>query len=295
MSKRAFYIFGTFVVILAVVIPYFAITKTGDSSASIKPIASTDRPAQHMFQENCGACHTLAAGGTDGIVGPNLDVLLAAGAAESQDLVDGNCTRVLNAIEGGLNGRMPKGILEGGNASEVASFVARNVNYLGVQPPANGKPAEPVTAASTKCASGNTSSSGSGQPTSAGNASSGSASAGSASGGVSGASGAGSGSAAGAAKGGTVAISADPTGQLKFEQSTVTTNAGPVKIDFTNMSPVGHDVKIADSSGKELGGTNIVTDGKASATVDLQPGSYTFYCSVPGHEEAGMKGTLEVK
>ena len=92
-----------------------------------------------------------------------------------------------------------------------------------------------------------------------------------------------------------MAISADPTGQLKFEQSTVTTNAGPVKIDFTNKSPVGHDVKIADSSGKELGGTDLVTGGSATATVDLQPGNYTFFCSVPGHEEAGMKGTLSVK
>jgi plastocyanin/mono/diheme cytochrome c family protein len=290
MSKRAFTIFCTAAVILAVVIPYFAITGTGDTSASIKPIASSDRPAQHMFQENCGACHTLAAAGTDGVVGPNLDVLLAGGAQESQDTVDGNCTRVLNAVTGGLNGRMPKGILEGGQAEEVASFVARNLNYLGVAPPANGKPAEPVTAASTTCTTTSSSSGGSGQPASAG-----SGGGNSSSGGGSGASGGGSASTTGGAKGGTVAISADPTGQLKFEQSTVTANAGAVKIDFTNQSPVGHDVKIADSSGKELGGTAVVTGGTATATVDLQPGKYTFFCSVPGHEDAGMKGTLVVK
>jgi plastocyanin/mono/diheme cytochrome c family protein len=307
MSKRAFTILCTFAVIVAVVIPYFAITGTGDTSASLKPIASSDRNAQHVFQENCGACHTLAAAGTDGVVGPNLDFLLANGAAESQDAVDGNCTRVLNAVNGGLNGRMPKGILQGDQATEVANFVARNVNYLGVAPPTSGKPAEPITAASTKCVTtapsstgsgppASTGSTGSGQPTSASSASSGSSGGGSTSGGGgSGASGGGSGSTAGAAKGGTVAISADPTGQLKFEQSTVTTNSGPVKIDFTNKSPVGHDVKIQDSSGKDLGGTDLVTGGTATATVGLQPGSYTFYCSVPGHEEAGMKGTLVVK
>jgi uncharacterized cupredoxin-like copper-binding protein len=30
-------------------------------------------------------------------------------------------------------------------------------------------------------------------------------------------------------------------------------------------------------------------------TVNLKPGTYTFFCSVPGHEQGGMKGTLVVK
>jgi plastocyanin len=94
--------------------------------------------------------------------------------------------------------------------------------------------------------------------------------------------------------GGTVKISADPTGQLKFEQTKLTSKPGAVKIDFTNDSPVPHDVKISDSSGTELGGTDVGT-GTATATVDLAPGTYTFFCDVPGHEEAGMKGTLTVK
>lgn len=101
--------------------------------------------------------------------------------------------------------------------------------------------------------------------------------------------------AAGAA-GSTVKISADPSGQLAFQQKAVTASKpGPVTIDFTNESPIGHDVHVADSSGKDLGGTNVITGGSASATVDLRPGKYTFFCSVPGHEQAGMKGTLTVK
>jgi len=101
----------------------------------------------------------------------------------------------------------------------------------------------------------------------------------------------------GAAGGGsTVKISADPSGQLAFQQSSVTASkAGPVAIDFTNQSPVGHDVHVADSSGKDLGGTDIITGSSTSATVSLRPGKYTFFCSVPGHEAAGMKGTLTVK
>jgi plastocyanin len=95
--------------------------------------------------------------------------------------------------------------------------------------------------------------------------------------------------------GGTVKISADPSGQLAFQQKAVSSKPGAVKIDFTNQSPVGHDVKISDSSGNALGGTDLVTGGNATATVDLSPGTYTFFCDVPGHEEAGMKGTLTVK
>ncbi len=186
MSKRAFTIFGTFAVVFAIVIPFLAIDGTGDTSASLKPIASSDRDAQALFQTNCGACHTLAAGGTDGVVGPNLDVLLAAGAAASQDIVDGNCSRVLNAINSGLNGRMPAGILEGDNAREVASFVARNVNYLGVQPPtststgsgggSSSGDAGPITADSTTCSTQQSTSTGSGPPASTGSSGSGSSS-----------------------------------------------------------------------------------------------------------------------
>jgi uncharacterized cupredoxin-like copper-binding protein len=68
-----------------------------------------------------------------------------------------------------------------------------------------------------------------------------------------------------------------------------------VTIDFDNQQSLQHDVKIEDSSGQELGGTDLVSSGTATATVDLQPGSYTFFCSVPGHREAGMEGTLTVK
>jgi plastocyanin len=98
-----------------------------------------------------------------------------------------------------------------------------------------------------------------------------------------------------AGPGGTVNISADPSGQLAFQEKTVTSKPGPVKIDFTNQTPVGHDVKIADSKGDLLGGTDLVTGGTGTATVDLPKGTYTFYCDVPGHEQAGMKGTLTVK
>ncbi len=95
--------------------------------------------------------------------------------------------------------------------------------------------------------------------------------------------------------GATIKISADPSGQLKYEETSVTAKAGEDTIDFTNDSPVGHNVQIEDATGKGLGGTKTITGTSTTAKVDLKPGKYTFFCSVPGHEAAGMKGTLTVK
>jgi plastocyanin len=94
--------------------------------------------------------------------------------------------------------------------------------------------------------------------------------------------------------GSTVQISADPSGALKFEQTSVEATAGSVTIDFTNDSSLPHDVKI-EGNGVNGEGTDQVTGGSTSATVDLQPGTYTFFCSVDGHRAAGMEGTLVVK
>jgi plastocyanin len=92
----------------------------------------------------------------------------------------------------------------------------------------------------------------------------------------------------------TVDISAPADGNLAFDQTDLTTKAGAVTINFDNPASISHDVKVEDSSGAELGGTELVAQGDATATVDLQSGSYTFFCSVPGHREAGMEGTLTV-
>ncbi|HEY8082808.1 MAG TPA: plastocyanin/azurin family copper-binding protein [Solirubrobacterales bacterium] len=93
----------------------------------------------------------------------------------------------------------------------------------------------------------------------------------------------------------TLSFLADPGGALAYTTAEVETKAGQVTIDFDNPQPVTHDVAIEDSSGKEVGSTELIADGSDSTTVNLKPGTYTFYCSVPGHREAGMEGTLTVK
>jgi plastocyanin len=92
-----------------------------------------------------------------------------------------------------------------------------------------------------------------------------------------------------------VDIEADPSGQLAFTSDSATAKAGKATVNFTNTSPVPHDVRIESSGGEEVGGTEVLSEGSESAKVDLKPGEYTFFCSVPGHRQAGMEGTLTVK
>jgi uncharacterized cupredoxin-like copper-binding protein len=95
--------------------------------------------------------------------------------------------------------------------------------------------------------------------------------------------------------GSTVKVEADPGGDLAYTTTTASAKAGNVTIDFDNPQALTHDVQIEDAQGEEVGGTELIASGEDSATVDLKPGTYTFFCSVPGHREAGMEGTLTVK
>jgi plastocyanin len=92
----------------------------------------------------------------------------------------------------------------------------------------------------------------------------------------------------------TISLSADPSGAFAFEQTSLSAQAGNDTINFDNPAPIGHDVCVEDSSGTELGCSNIVSDGKASLTLNLKAGDYTYYCSVDGHRAGGMEGTLTV-
>jgi plastocyanin len=93
----------------------------------------------------------------------------------------------------------------------------------------------------------------------------------------------------------TISLEADPNGQLAYTTTTATAKAGDVTVDFNNPQGLEHDVAIEDSSGKVVGQTELVSEGSTSAPVKLKPGTYHFFCTVPGHREAGMEGTLTVK
>jgi len=90
---------------------------------------------------------------------------------------------------------------------------------------------------------------------------------------------------------GTLAIPADPNGQLLYVYKNATAPAGPLTIDSQNKSQTVHDISVqGQATGKEVKG-----GGTSTIKVDLKPGKYTFLCTVPGHAAAGMKGTLTIR
>jgi uncharacterized cupredoxin-like copper-binding protein len=87
------------------------------------------------------------------------------------------------------------------------------------------------------------------------------------------------------------ATSVSVTGkEYKFTLSKKSVRHGSVTFKFKNAGKLSHDFKIA---GKQ---TKIITKGKSAAplTVKLKKGSYKYICTIPGHTDKGMKGTLRV-
>lgn len=91
-----------------------------------------------------------------------------------------------------------------------------------------------------------------------------------------------------------VDLQADPSGALAYEEDSLEAKAGNVAVAFTNDAPVGHDV-VFEQDGKEVARSQVLTGGSETVAFKAKPGDFTYYCSLPGHREAGMEGTLTVK
>jgi plastocyanin len=212
---------------------------------------------KQLFVQRCGACHTLSRAGTKGTTGPNLDEAFA------QSRRDG----------------MKSSTFEGMVKDQIL-----HPSRLGQTDPATGKalPAMPPGIvkgddARDVAAYVGTVAGAPGKDTGA-----------LASIGVAQAKG------TATEKSGVVAIPTDPSGQLAYQFADATAKPGKVEIESKNASSTPHDIAIEGNGVSGKG--EVVTDGGTSKfSVTLKPGTYTFFCTVPGHRQAGMQGKLVVK
>ncbi len=92
-----------------------------------------------------------------------------------------------------------------------------------------------------------------------------------------------------------LAVSSPADGGLVFQPNGLTAKPGNVDITYDNPSQVPHSIAVATANGNVLGQVQPFTAGKQSVDLtNLAPGKYVFYCTVPGHREAGMQGDLTV-
>jgi mono/diheme cytochrome c family protein len=128
VNRAPFLIFGGFALVCLLLV-FKVVMGQGAEGAAPVAVESQDQDGKQLFVSNCGPCHTLAAAGADGVVGPNLDVVLAPGGNATYE---GGYNRALAAITCGFgNGRMPAGIIQGENAQEVAAFVGAYAGQAG--------------------------------------------------------------------------------------------------------------------------------------------------------------------
>jgi plastocyanin len=94
--------------------------------------------------------------------------------------------------------------------------------------------------------------------------------------------------------GGALALRADPGGNLSFDKQSLEAPGGEVTIRMGNPSALPHNVSV-EGDGVDEEGETVEKGGTSEVSADLSAGEYTFYCSVPGHREGGMEGTLTVR
>lgn len=79
--------------------------------------------------------------------------------------------------------------------------------------------------------------------------------------------------------------------EMAYDPDAVAVAAGTVEVVLRNEGGVLHDLRITDQPFIIEAGAGSTATGQ----VALEAGRYAFYCSLPGHREAGMEGVLEVR
>jgi plastocyanin len=92
----------------------------------------------------------------------------------------------------------------------------------------------------------------------------------------------------------TLRLDAAADGSLRFERESVTASAHRTSVEMANPSAIPHAIAIR-GQGLEESGATVGKDGVSRLDADLEAGTYTLFCPVAGHEEAGMTARLTVR
>jgi uncharacterized cupredoxin-like copper-binding protein len=212
---------------------------------------------KQQFVAKCGSCHVLSRAGTKGITGPNLDMAFARARQDGFG-------------ESSFEGIVHRQIGQPGRRQQVDPVTKKRLPPM----PANlvtGEDARDVAAyvASAVAEPGKDT-------------------------GALAQIGAAEAKGTAKAKGGKLTIPADPGGALAYQFAAAEAPAGALELDSPNKSSTDHNISVEGAGVKEEG--PVVKDGGVSKiSVTVKAGKYQYYCSVPGHREAGMEGTLTVK
>lgn len=212
---------------------------------------------KEQFVQNCGACHTLARAGTTGVSGPNLDDSFALARQEGF----GQST-----YEGVVHGQIQQ-------PNRDAQIDPKTGTELVLMPPdlVTGDDARDVAAYVAMAAgrggedSGRLADVGATGP-----------------------------EGTAVAEGGELEIPADPDGALAYVFADATAPPGALEINSPNEASIPHNIAL-EGNGVDAIGPVVQDGGVSTINVDLEPGDYAFYCSVPGHREGGMEGELAVR
>ena len=208
-----------------------------------------------MFVENCSQCHTLARAGARGVVGPNLD------AAWQRAEHDGFGRSTFKGI-------VHRQIEEPNRRPQVDPTTGKVMAAM----PANvvkGEDAQDVAAYVAFAAAkpgedtGRLATAGGGKPE-------------------------------GTAKAQNGKLDIPVGTGLTYKFAAAEAPAGPLTIESKNDQPTEHDIAV-DGNGVDEKGQVVSNGGTSTLKVNLKPGEYSFYCSVPGHREGGMEGKLTIK
>ena len=240
----------------APVVVGLAAVALGLSGCELKSSGTNVVNGKTLFAQKCGACHTLARANTTGTAGPNLDEAFAQSRADGLGQSTFRGVVYRQILNPNINSQV-----DPATEKDIASMPAKLVT---------GDDARDVAAYVAQAAAVP------GKDT-----------------GKLAAAGAKKAEGTATEKNGTLSIPVAAAG-LAYQFADATATAGQVKIESKNDQPIAHDIAV-EGNGVNAKGPVVQSGGTSQFSTDLKPGTYTFYCSVPGHREGGMEGKLTVK